>query len=44
VLPMEVNLQACRTLNQDALSAEEYTKLLMDRIDDITEGRLRALK
>jgi hypothetical protein len=44
VLPMEVNLQACRTLNQDALSAEEYTELMMDRIDDITEGRLRALK
>jgi hypothetical protein len=40
--PVEVNLQACRSAKQNALSAEEYTRLMLDRIDNVAEGRLRA--
>jgi hypothetical protein len=29
VLPVEVNLQACRVAKQEALSAEEYTEYMM---------------
>jgi transposase InsO family protein len=38
ILPVEVNLQACRTFRQDALSAEEYTTLMIDKIDEVTES------
>jgi hypothetical protein len=44
VLPVEVNLQACRTSRQDGLSAKEYIGLMMDKIDEVTEGKLKALQ
>jgi hypothetical protein len=44
VLPVEVNLQGCRVAWQDDLSGEEYGELMMDRLDEVTEGRLEALK
>jgi hypothetical protein len=44
-LPLEVNLQACRVVGQDALSAtKEYTEWMMDQIDKIPQGRFRALR
>jgi hypothetical protein len=33
MLPFEVNLQSCRVTQQEALSVEEYTDLMMDRTD-----------
>jgi hypothetical protein len=44
VLPVEVNLQACRVAKQEALSAEEYTKYMMEHIDGVYESQLNALK
>jgi hypothetical protein len=44
LLPIEINLQACRVTLQHALSAEEYSSLMMDQIDDVHESRLRALE
>jgi transposase InsO family protein len=44
LLPMEINLQACRVTLQYALSAKEYSSLLMDQIDEVHESRLRALE
>jgi hypothetical protein len=43
VLPIEVNLQACRVARQNGLSAEEYTTLMMDQIDDVQEERFEAM-
>ncbi|XP_044392142.1 uncharacterized protein [Triticum aestivum] len=42
VLPVEVNLQALRVARQNDLSAVDYNDLMMDKIDDISEERLRA--
>ncbi|XP_044318562.1 protein NYNRIN-like [Triticum aestivum] len=44
VLPVEVNLQALRVARQNDLSAVDYNDLMMDKIDDISEERLRALQ
>jgi transposase InsO family protein len=44
VLPVEVNLQACRVAKQEVLSAEEYTEYMMERIYGVYESRLNALK
>jgi hypothetical protein len=44
VLPVEVNLQACRVAKQNALSIEEYKHLMMDKIDETPESRFRALR
>jgi hypothetical protein len=44
VHPVEVNLQGCRVTAQEALSAELYNELMMDRIDEVTNSRLIALK
>jgi hypothetical protein len=43
VLPVEVNLRAHRVASQDALSAKEYGELMMDKIDEVQEGRFRAM-
>jgi hypothetical protein len=43
MLLMEVNLQACSVARQDDLSAQEYTELMMDRLDEASEGRFRAM-
>ena len=44
VLPVEVKLQALRVARQNDLSALEYTDLMMDKIDDIPEERLKDLR
>jgi hypothetical protein len=43
VLPMEFNLQACRVVRQNDLSAKEYTNLMMDRLDEAEESRFEAM-
>jgi hypothetical protein len=43
VLPIEVSLQILRNTGQDYLSAKEYTELMMDKIDEAPESRLKAL-
>jgi hypothetical protein len=42
-LPVEVNLQANRVMLHETLPATEYRSLMMDEIDDLPEGRLKAL-
>jgi hypothetical protein len=44
VLPVEINLQALRVARQNDLSAVDYSNLLMDRIDEVPEERLKALR
>jgi hypothetical protein len=44
VLPVEVSLQNFRITRYDYLSAKEYTKLMMDKIDEAPESQLKALE
>jgi hypothetical protein len=44
VLPLEASLQNLRITGQDYLSAKEYTELMMDKIDESLESRLKALE
>jgi hypothetical protein len=44
MLPMEINLQTLRVVNQDDLSAEDCDNLMMDRVDEALESRLQALR
>jgi hypothetical protein len=44
VLPVEVNLQTCRIVGQDNFSATEYIEGMMDTIDVMPKGRLKALQ
>jgi hypothetical protein len=44
VLPVEVSLQNLRIIGQDYLSAKEYIKLMMDKVDEAPENRLKALE
>jgi hypothetical protein len=44
VLPVEVSLQNLRITGQDYLSTKEYTELMMDKIDEAPENRLKALE
>jgi hypothetical protein len=44
MLPIEINLQLRRVKYQDVLSAKEYHNAMMDRIDEVHEGRLEALR
>jgi hypothetical protein len=44
VLPVEVSLQHLRIIGQDNLSAKEYIELMMDKIGEAPESRLRALE
>jgi hypothetical protein len=44
MLPVEINLQTHRVIMQGVLSAEEYLEATMDRIDNIPQGRLKALE
>jgi hypothetical protein len=39
-----VSLQNLRITGQDYLSAKEYTKLMMDKVDEAPESRLKALE
>jgi hypothetical protein len=43
VLPVEIGLQSLRVTRQGSLSAKEYHKLMMDKIDDVSESRFKAL-
>jgi hypothetical protein len=42
-LPVELNLQVNRAVRQDALS-KEYRGSMMDKVDDVLEKRLEALR
>jgi hypothetical protein len=44
VLPVEVSLQNLRITGQDYLSAKEYTKLMMDKVDEAPKSWLKALE
>ena len=44
VLPVEVNLNALRLARQNDLSAVDYHNLMMDRIDEVADERLKALR
>ena len=44
VLPVEINLQALRVARQNDLLVVDYNNLMLDRIDDVPEERLRALQ
>jgi hypothetical protein len=43
VLPMEVNMQACRTARQNDLTAEEYMSMMMERLDRVPEDQFKAM-
>jgi hypothetical protein len=44
VLPVEVSLQNVRITRQDYLSATEYTELMMERVVEAPESRIKALE
>ena len=44
VLPVEVYLSALRVARQNDLSAIDYHDLMMDKIDEVADERLRALR
>jgi hypothetical protein len=44
VLPVEVSWQNLRITRQDYLSTKEYTELMMDKVDEVPESRLKALE
>jgi hypothetical protein len=41
---VEVSLQNLRIIGQDYLSVKEYTELMMDKVDEAPESRLKALE
>jgi transposase InsO family protein len=43
ILPMEVNLDALRIARQNELSAVDYHKLMLNRLDKVLEERVNAL-
>jgi hypothetical protein len=44
VLPVEVSMQNLRITGQDYLLAKEYTDLMMDKMDEVPQSRLKELK
>jgi hypothetical protein len=44
VLLMEISLQTLRVTRQGSLSAKEYHKLMMDKIDDVPESRFKEME
>jgi hypothetical protein len=44
VLPVEVNVQACKLMLQETLFAIEYESMMMDEVDDLPESQLVALR
>jgi hypothetical protein len=44
VLLVEVSLQNLRITGQDYLLAKEYTELMIDKVDEVPESRLKALE
>jgi transposase InsO family protein len=43
VLPMEVNLDVLRIARQNELSAVDYYNLMLDRLDEVSDERVKAL-
>jgi hypothetical protein len=43
VLPIEVNLDALRIARQNELSAIDYHNLMLDRLDEVSDERVKAL-
>jgi hypothetical protein len=43
VLPIEVNLNALRIARQNELSVVDYHNLMFDRLDEVSDERMRAL-
>jgi hypothetical protein len=43
VLPMEVNMQAYRTAQQNDLTAKEYMGMMMERLDRVLEALFKAM-
>ena len=44
ILPIDVNLDACRLAKQSDLSAIDYYNSMMDNIDEVTDKRMKDLK
>jgi hypothetical protein len=38
MLSMEINLKTCRVALQDTMSAEDYAKSMMERVDETLES------
>jgi hypothetical protein len=43
ILPVEVNLDALRIARQNELSVVDYHNLMLDRLDEVSDERVRAL-
>jgi hypothetical protein len=43
VLPVEVNLDALRIARQNELSVVDYHNLMLDRLDEVLDERVKAL-
>jgi hypothetical protein len=43
VLPIEVNLDALRIARQNELSAVDYHNLMLDRLDEVSDERVKTL-
>jgi hypothetical protein len=43
ILPVEVNLDALRIAPQNELSAVDYHNLMLDRLDEVSDERVKAL-
>jgi hypothetical protein len=43
VLPVEVNLDALRIARQNELSVVDYHNLMLDRLDEVSDERMKAL-
>jgi hypothetical protein len=43
ILPIEVNLDALRIARQNELSAVDYHNLMLDRLDEVSNERVKAL-
>ena len=44
ILPIEVNLGALRVVWQNGLSASDYYNAMIDRVDNLNDERLKALR
>jgi hypothetical protein len=43
ILPMEVNLDALRIARQNELLAVDYHNLMLDRLDEVSDEKVKAL-
>jgi hypothetical protein len=43
ILPIEVNLDALRIARQNELSTVDYHNLMLDRLDEVSNERVKAL-